>query len=294
MVWSMRDVPRRRSDARHRWDALFPAEPGAGSPLLDVDSGTATHTAPLPIVDAAVPEDTAAADGSAGERSRPRFSLSVRLAVVIVLLLAVSSAGWWWVAASARPDIRSVALEEERSAGGADPPPAEASQGATLMSGELTVHVAGAVAAPGVYRLREGARVHEAIAAAGGATSEADVHRLNLAAPVKDGDRLKVPHAGEEDDSPIGGASRSGTASMGAAPGGGAAAGGGGAVGTVNINTATLQELETLPRVGPVMAQRILDYRTSHGRFKAPEDLAAVSGIGAKMLESLLPLVTVR
>jgi competence protein ComEA len=156
------------------------------------------------------------------------------------------------------------------------------------------VHVAGAVAAPGVYRLAPGARVHEAIAAAGGAKPGADLDRLNLAAPAEDGTRLRVPLRGEPDDGQAGG----GTAA--AAPGGGtpqkagsAAASGRGAQRKVDINAATAEDLGALPRVGPVLAQRIVDYRTAHGRFAAPEDLDAVSGIGPKMLESLLPLVTV-
>jgi competence protein ComEA len=145
-----------------------------------------------------------------------------------------------------------------------------------------------------VYRLAPGARVHEAIAAAGGATPGADLDRLNLAAPVEDGTRLKVPLRGDPEDAQASGGT-AGAQGGAAAPRktGGTTARGSGPAGKVDLNTATVEDLGALPRVGPVLAQRIVDYRAAHGRFTSPEDLDAVSGIGPKMLESLLPLVTV-
>jgi competence protein ComEA len=144
----------------------------------------------------------------------------------------------------------------------------------------LVVHVAGAVRSPGVYRLAPGSRIHDAIAVAGGASPDADLHRLNLAAPLEDGVRILVPLPGDAVES-----------MPSSAPGG--ATTGPGTRGKINVNTASAEDLAGLPRVGPVLAQRIVEHRSQHGRFSSPEDLDAVPGIGTKMLESLLPLVTV-
>ncbi|MGB9661535.1 MAG: helix-hairpin-helix domain-containing protein [Moorellaceae bacterium] len=142
--------------------------------------------------------------------------------------------------------------------------------------GAITVHVAGAVARPGVYQLPAGARVSEAVQLAG-PLPEANPHALNLAAPLKDGQQIVVPRAGEE-------------ASAGAA----SDAAGNRSKGKININTAGLEELDTLPGIGPALAQRILDYRQQHGPFRTIEDLQNVSGIGVKRFEELKDLITVR
>lgn len=289
MVWSRREALRRRQEARHRWDTFFP------TPLP-------TSASPSPPNPAEGLLDLAAAEPPAGpgpsdaasdpQRRRPRLAVSLRLGAVIAALLAASCAAWWWAAESIRPEVRSVSTVPEASDGdGKAPEPSTPQSPSPHPGGGPTVHVVGAVAAPGVYRLASGARVHEAVAAAGGATPGADVDRLNLAAPVEDGTRLRVPLAGEP-ESPEAVPPAQAPRSEGSA-GGGATAPGGAAV-KVNINTASVQELGALPRVGPVLAQRIVDYRSAHGRFAAPEDLDAVSGIGPKMLEALLPLVTVR
>jgi competence protein ComEA len=145
----------------------------------------------------------------------------------------------------------------------------------------VIIHVAGAVALPGVVQLPAGSRVHQAIAEAGGGTPSADLNRLNLAAVLVDGQKLYVPLPGEDLPADAGGAA--GTA---ADPGGGASGGA-----KVNLNTASVEELDALPKVGPVLAQRIVDWRKEHGLFKAVEELDAVDGVGPKMLETLLPLV---
>jgi competence protein ComEA len=130
--------------------------------------------------------------------------------------------------------------------------------------------------------------VHEAIAAAGGSTAEADLERLNLASVVADGQKIYVPRHGEP--LPADSSSDSSTGSS----GGGAGAGGAGAPGEkTNLNTAGVEELGALPKVGPVLAQRIVDWRKEHGPFKTVEELDAVDGVGPKMLETLLPLVSV-
>ena len=151
------------------------------------------------------------------------------------------------------------------------------------------VHVAGAVGKPGVVSLPQGSRVFQAIDAAGGAAPGADLTALNLAEVLTDGIKVYIPVVGETppQSSPVAGAGVvSGAASGTAGP---AAAGA-----KVNINTASLEELGTLPRVGPVTAQRILDWRKEHGAFTSVDELDAVDGIGPKLMESLKDLVTVQ
>jgi competence protein ComEA len=147
------------------------------------------------------------------------------------------------------------------------------------------VHIAGAVLQPGVVELAAGSRVHDAVAAAGGESPGADLDRLNLAAVVEDGQKIYVPQSGEPAPVAPGG------------PGKDADASSNGSAGTsgsqVNLNTAGVEELDALPKVGPVLAQRIVDWRKEHGPFKAVEELDAIDGVGPKMLEALLPLVTI-
>jgi competence protein ComEA len=142
-------------------------------------------------------------------------------------------------------------------------------------SAPVLVDVAGWVRRPGVYAFEAGARVIDAIEAAGGARSGAELSALNLAAPLVDGTQVLVPKAGEPPPS-------------GVAPPGGVAPGG-----LVNVNTATAAELETLPGVGEVIAQAIIDHRTENGPFATVEELLDVTGIGDATLENIRELVTV-
>jgi len=143
--------------------------------------------------------------------------------------------------------------------------------------GSIFVHVAGAVAKPGVYELPAGSRVIDGLNAAGGATAQADVSSINLARELTDGERVYIPRRGE----------------VPAAEAGAAAPAGGEQAGKVNINTASISELEELPGIGEVIAQRIVDYRTQHGPFKTVRDLLKVEGIGDKKFESIEDHVTV-
>lgn len=152
----------------------------------------------------------------------------------------------------------------------------------------LRVHVLGAVAHPGVVLLPPGARVEDAIEAAGGLTSDARPGELNLAAPVTDGAQVLIGdarHPAGEVRSPGGGS------------GAGAAAGTGGAgaegVGRLDLNGATLEQLDALPGVGPVTARAILDWRERHQRFSRVEELLEIDGIGAKTFQRLEPHVRV-
>jgi competence protein ComEA len=149
-------------------------------------------------------------------------------------------------------------------------------------AGTVLVHVVGQVRHPGVVRLPAGARVEQALEAAGGATSKADLVRVNLARPVVDGEQIVVPKPGEAMTGAagvVGGPLGSGSTTAAAAP--------------VDLNTAGLAELDSLPGVGPVLAQRILDWRAQNGRFSTVDELGEVSGIGEKVLENLRPLVRV-
>lgn len=139
---------------------------------------------------------------------------------------------------------------------------------------------------PGIVELASGSRVFEALDQAGGALLDADLAAINLAAPVQDGLQIRVPLQGET-LAPV--------APDGATDGGPTAnsLGANDAAAPVNINTAGVDELETLPRIGPVLAERIIQWRAAHGAFSRPEDLDAVPGIGEAMLAALLPLVSV-
>jgi competence protein ComEA len=135
----------------------------------------------------------------------------------------------------------------------------------------LVVHVVGAVRHAGLYRLPEGARVADAVRLAGGPTQRADVALVNLAAPVADGQQVIVPAR--------------------VAPG---AAGGAvpGVAAKVSLASATIDDLDALPGIGPVTAQKIVDWRQSHGSFRSVDDLDAVPGIGPARVEQLRDLVT--
>ena len=140
----------------------------------------------------------------------------------------------------------------------------------------LVVHVVGAVRQPGLYRLARGKRVADAVSSAGGATAGADLALLNLAAPLADGQQIVVPARARP---AAGGSSGSG--------GEGAAA----PAGPVSLSAATLEQLDALPGVGPVTAQKILDYRAQHGAFSSVRELDAIPGIGPARLEQLKGLV---
>lgn len=170
-----------------------------------------------------------------------------------------------------------------------------AASGAPGAAGPVVVHVVGQVAKPGVYRMAAGARVGDAVTSAGGATRGADLAAVNLARVLVDGEQIVVPQPGQAVVGPGAGGAGGGAAnggSSGGAGGGTGVGGGGSAGGTVSLNSADLSALDTLPGVGPVLAQRILDWRTEHGRFTSVEELGEVSGIGEKLLAQLTPKVT--
>jgi competence protein ComEA len=157
------------------------------------------------------------------------------------------------------------------------PPPAENASVTGLPAARVVVDVVGAVRRPGLYRLEQGSRIADAVARAGGATGKADLAMVNLAAPLADGEQVVVPKRG----------------APGAAAGGGGAGGGGAGApsGPVHLSTATLDQLDSLPGIGPVTAQKILDYRTQHGAFHSVSELEGVPGIGPSHMAQLKGLV---
>jgi competence protein ComEA len=150
----------------------------------------------------------------------------------------------------------------------------------------LLVHVVGQVRHPGVVRLPSGSRVLDAVDAAGGALPSADLNHVNLARVVADGEQIVVPKPGEI----VPAAPGTQGAGVGSA---GQGSTGGSAGGLVDLNTADAAALDALPGVGPVLSQRILDWRTAHGRFSSVDELGEVSGIGVKLLAQIGPKVKV-
>lgn len=203
-------------------------------------------------------------EGSIRERLAA-LSLGELVGLVALLAVTLGGAGLWYVRSLPRPVEVAAA-----PSGGTAPAPAPASPSPEVV---VLVDVAGWVRRPGVYEFSEGARVIDAIDAAGGARSGAVLEALNLAAPLADGTQILVPREGQE----------------GVAP----APVTGGAGGLVNVNSAIATELEELPGIGEVIAQRIIDYRTENGPFATVDELLDVSGIGDAILESIRELVTV-
>ena len=176
-------------------------------------------------------------------------------AVAVLLLLAIRHFGGGSAAPTATPL----------------PTPVRAKPAAAKL---LVIDVAGAVRRAGLYRLRSGSRIDDAIAAAGGPTSKAQLDSVNLAAPVADGEQIVVPGRGAAG---VAAASPPAAGSSPSAP--------------LDLNSATLEQLEGLPGIGPVTAQKILDYRQAHGAFHSVAELEGVPGIGPAHMAQLKGLV---
>lgn len=266
-----------------------------------------------------------------GTTRSTRWGLSPRV-LLLVAVLALVAVVWGVTQFSAAPRAEQLAspsasAESVQAVGAQQSPgaqsaaqstaqpganPSASAQGGASGEGTVRVHVAGAVNNPGVYTLPAQGRAVDAIAAASGAAADADLDRVNLAGALSDGVQIYVPHRGETaapaQIQPNGGTANAGqgNAANGAAQNGAAqnnapqpartlTPAGSAQKGStpVNINTATAEELQTLPRIGPAMAQRIIAWREAHGGFRSVDELDAVPGIGPSMLENLRPLVTV-
>ena len=214
-----------------------------------------------------------------------RWRLGLKAAVLVGIVALLCAAWFWWQVSAGRAEV--LPLVEATPSGSAAPAGSSARDSEAGSTAPAVLHVAGAVARPGIVELAPGSRINDAIAAAGGVTPAADLDRLNLAAVVVDGQKIYVPRQGEAVPADSGAPSGAG---------GGSAAGGAAPpslAGKTNLNSAGIEELGALPKVGPVLAQRIVDWRREHGPFTSVEELDAVDGVGPKMMETLLPLVSV-
>lgn len=194
----------------------------------------------------------------------------IGMALVIVAIIAFCGGNLYqeW-----RAEGEGLTLVQEDATAGETAADSAAPENA---SGEVVVHVAGAVSSPGVYTLPADSRVDDAVRAAG-ATADADLSQLNLAQKLADGQKITVPVAGA---APADGSSAATTADNDNG-------------GLININTATQEELESLPSIGEVRAQAIITYREEHGGFRTIDELKEVSGIGEKIFADISPHITV-
>lgn len=206
-----------------------------------------------------------------GESIRDRLSALSRaelVALVGVVAVTLAGAGTWYLRSLPKPvEIRAGPERPPAPAPGATPSPAAV----------ILVDVAGWVRRPGVYEFTDGSRVIDAVQAAGGARPGAFLQSLNLAAPLVDGTQILVPKEGAVPAVSVPGELGGGTTPD----------------GLVNVNTGTPADLETLPGVGEVIAQAIVEYRTQNGPFTSVDQLLDVSGIGDATLENIRELVTV-
>jgi competence protein ComEA len=198
----------------------------------------------------------------------PPFTRRQALSGAVAVLVVLAVGGRLLL----RPDAHADALSVE---------PVVAVETATTDSAsaaQVVVHVVGAVRSPGLYRLDEGSRVADALALAGGTVPKADLAAVNLAAQLIDGTQVVVPKTGRPGQAPSAAVS--------------GAAGAPAPAGPIRLNTATLEQLQEIPGVGPVTAQRIVEFREQNGPFRSVDELDAVPGIGPKRLEQMRELVT--
>jgi competence protein ComEA len=297
------DHEHRSPEEREFWDRRFdvvdgpvPGEPVAEhDPLAGPDPAVGSTpsrpfgTRPVPRPLAPEPDTVwvRALEWLRDRRGDPRLGV-----VALVAVAVVAGFVWYRIGVAGGGDAPPAAARTRSSAastpvtvaGGeteataSDPKPQRSTDARATT---VVVHVAGAVARPGVIELPKAARVIDALEAVGGATPDADVDRLNLAAPVVDGARVYVPRRGEADPGVVGG---------GGATGG---TGDGAPAGKINLNTATEEQLEALPGIGPTYAQAIVAERTRRNGFRSVNELREVRGIGEKRFAELAPLVTV-
>lgn len=228
------------------------------------------------------PDPLAALDPSA-RRAAPRVRIAVGAAVVLfIAAVAVAAMLSFTSTGGGEQGVIPASVDEWESSGSADASTGDAgpSGDVEVDTAPLLVHVLGAVTKPGLVELGAGARVVDAVAAAGGFTADADPAAVNLARPVVDGEQLVVLAIGQV-PAPAGAAGAAGAA------GGGAPAGDG----LVHLNTADVADLDTLPRIGPALAQRIIDWREANGPFTSVDQLLEVTGIGDAVFSGLAELV---
>ena len=218
--------------------------------------------------------------------------------IIIALVIVILAGGGFWMLKHLHPSLflgePDLVVEKEVTL----PPPAPPT---STPKSEIAVHVTGAVKSPGVYYLSTDARVHEAIEKAGGRTNQADIHGLNLAAKIRDGQQIDVPEIRQISDvkqeAPVSNVAQEypipTSPDLSLTPQPSMRRSALSEESRININTATSEELQTLPRIGPALAQRIIEYRQISGGFSTVDDLTNVKGIGEKTLEKIRASITV-
>jgi len=200
--------------------------------------------------------------------------------------------GWWTVGALVALTCgfllwqgMSIAPGPPPAQPAPNPPPTDPPAQPPTPSEQIVVHVAGAVKKPGIVRIPRGSRVDDAVKAAGGFSEKADPDSVNLAQPLEDGVQVYVPRKSEpvQVEGRVGTVERTRTPSSGEQP-----------TGKININTATAEQLESLPGVGPAIARAIVEYRKQNGGFRSVDELLEVRGIGEKRLLQIRPFVVAR
>jgi competence protein ComEA len=271
--------PSQRDAARARLERVVTA-PASGWLPAEPD---ADHPPEAGVDDAAPPAASRSVGGHARPRApRRRFDGRTLAALGVIAVVSLLLATWYvwrsWPVAADVPDRSEIVTPAPAVPTGApvstSPSPAPA---AIPAAGSLVVHVAGTVVDPGIVTLPAGARVADAIQAAGGALPETDLSGVNLARILVDGEQVLV------------GLPAVAGAPLAATP----APSGGSETGPLDLNSATLDQLQNLPGVGPVLAQRIVDWRTDNGRFTSVEELQEIDGIGEQRLEDLRSRVRV-
>ncbi|MEZ5170254.1 MAG: ComEA family DNA-binding protein [Acidimicrobiia bacterium] len=237
-----------------------------------------------------------------GDRLRD-LGADPRAAIAVLVAAALVAGFLWYRSGTGGPDETALGVGQPSSTGAAgavgtaepasttDDTGGDGRDGAVPVDpdADIVVHVAGAVASPGVVRVPPGSRVGDAVDSAGGGLADADLDRLNLAAVLEDGQRILVARRGDPPD-PVAASGVSG--GVGDTPG----AGGDGDAdpdAPVNLNEADADDLEELPGIGPVLAEAIIDERESRGGFRSVNELRDVRGIGEKRFEDLRDRVTV-
>ena len=200
---------------------------------------------------------------SIGASSRMALAAVATIGVAVVAFVLL-----WPASTDPAPENSLPRASASSAAAGAAP--------ATTTASVVIVQAAGAVVRPGLYRLTPGSRVDDLVQAAGGLAADADPDRVNLASLLTDGEKVYIPRVGEPLPADAADTSASSTATE-----------------VIDLNTASIADLDTLPGIGPATAQAIIDYRSQHGRFRSVDDLLNVRGIGPAKLDELRALVRV-
>jgi len=201
-----------------------------------------------------------------------------KVASSVGVVVAVAIVGWWLVKPNPPDATAHLSRVDGTSATSPDdstPAASSFAPTADVPTLDVVVHVAGSVSTPGVYALAGGSRVVDAVAAAGGALPRARVEALNLAAALRDGEQIYVPAIGEVVNAPAGATASSGSTFP------------------LDLNAATIEQLDQLPGVGPATANAIIARRTEIGRFVSVDDLLEVPGLGPAKVAAIRGLVTV-